>query len=96
MLPENASGYTHGEYWKIYYQDRLLYKIDKTRPCKKRGMKYEKYAKNGLILIKLNTKTALKKFIDYIVEEENVYAYYMYEHWIDRELSTYRRDKWRK
>lgn len=99
ILPNNISGYACGEMWYINYKNKRLFVYDKTRDYEGRGVKYNKYAKYGKIVISLDTQVSLQKFIDYIVKGENVYSSYLFENWIDKEQSIYKeykKKKWRK
>ena len=90
VLPNNISGYACGEMWYIYYKGKRLFVYDKTKTYGGKGAKYNKYAKNGRIVITHNTQIELQKFIDYIVKEKNIYSSYLFEHWIDKEKSIYK------
>lgn len=96
LLPNNMSGYSCGEMWYIYYKGSMLFSYDKTKGYEGRGVKYNKYAKYGKIVISLDTQVALQKFIDYIVKGENIYSSYLFENWIDKERSIYKEYKQKK
>lgn len=95
-LPSNISGYACGEMWYIYYKGKRLFVYDKTKTYGGRGVKYNKYAKNGKMVITINTQVELQKFINYIIEKKNVYSSYLFEHWIDKEKSVYKECKQKK
>lgn len=96
VLPSNMSGYACGEMWYINYKDNMLFAFDRIKGYEGRGSKYNKYAKNGKIVISLNTQVELQKFIDYIVKGKNIFSSYMYNNWIDKEQSIYRECKLKK
>lgn len=90
VLPNNMSGYACGEVWHINYKGNRLFVYDKTRYYNGRGVKYNKYAKTGKIVISLDTQVALQRFINYIVKGENIYSFYMYDNWVDKKNSIYK------
>lgn len=96
ILPNNISGYECGEIWYIYYKGKRLFVYDKKKIYRGRGARYNKYAKNGKIVIEINTQVKLQEFINYIIEEKNVYSSYLFEHWINKEKSVYKEYKQKK
>lgn len=96
ILPKNISGHCRGEFWYIYYKDNLFMTIDSTKTCKDNRKRNKNYTAWGRLVITLNTQTEFQKFIDYIVKEEDVTGYNMFKNWINKDVSLYRQDKWRK